>query len=116
MSGSALPKIQLVYQPVRRRRTVRRSLCAVGGAVALVAAGLIGGTATAGQADPAPASANVPYTLPVSLPAAKNSPTMDAAAPYTPAVLSLIAQLELTSSPTQAQIQNAGSLLHDGAS
>src|SRR5262249_7371354 len=62
----------------------------------------------------APAAADVvPYTVPVKLPATTVSPSVDAAAPYTPAVLSLIAQLE--SPPfTLAEIQNATSLLHDG--
>jgi hypothetical protein len=91
-------------------------MVATGAAAVLAAAGLIAGTATLGQADPAPASANVPCTLPVSLPAAKGSPTMDAAEPYTPAVLSLIAQLEPAASPTLAQLQNADTVLHDGAS
>src|SRR4029077_5480258 len=36
----------------------------------------------------------VPYSLPVTLPADQTAPPVDAAAPYTPAVLSLIAQLE----------------------
>ena len=48
--------------------------------------------------------------------AAVNAPTVDSAAPYTPAVLSLIAQLEPTATPTLAQVQNLGTLLHDGAS
>ena len=62
------------------------------------------------------ASADVPpYSLPVSLPSSVASPSVDAAAPYTPAVLSLIAQLEASPSAL-AQIQNAGTLLHDGAS
>ena len=56
-----------------------------------------------------------PYSLPVSLPSSIASPSVDAAAPYTPAVLSLIAQLE-ASPATLATIQNAGALLHDGAS
>ena len=62
----------------------------------------------------APAAADVvPYKVPVTLQASTSSPSVDAAAPYTPAVLSLIAQLE--SPPlTAAEIQNATSLLHDG--
>ena len=45
----------------------------------------------------APASADVPpYSMPVSLPGSLDAPSVDAAAPYTPAVLSLIAQLEPT--------------------
>jgi beta-glucosidase len=66
----------------------------------------------------APATADPPpYPLPVSLPSASAvSPSFDAAAPYTPAVLSLIAQLEPTNPPTLAQVQNLGTLVHDGAS
>src|SRR5215472_13033592 len=117
MSGSALSKIQPGYvSSGRRRGNLRLHTLAIGGVIGLVAAGLAGGTATSSQADPTPSSANVPYTLPASLPSAKTSPTMDATAPYTPAVLSLIAQLEPTASPTLAQIQNADTVLHDGAS
>ena len=56
---------------------------------------------------------NVPYDLGAPLPS-DTSPTVDAAAPYTPAVLSLIAQLEPSNPPTRAQLANAGALLHDG--
>src|SRR4051794_5645933 len=66
---------------------------------------------------PAAASADVPpYQFPVALPAAKQSPAVDAAAPYTPAVLGLIAQLEPNNPPTRAEIANASKLLHDGPS
>jgi len=41
-----------------------------------------------------------PYSMPVSLPAPAAAPTLDAAAPYTPAVLNLIAQLEPSRSST----------------
>jgi hypothetical protein len=56
----------------------------------------------------------VPYSVPVSLPATTVSPPVDAAAPYTPAVLSLISQLE-TPPFDAAEIANVTSLLHDGA-
>ena len=59
------------------------------------------------------AGPTVPYTLPVTLPATTVSPPVDAAAPYTPTVLSLIAQLEAPPL-TLAKIQNASTLLHDG--
>src|SRR6187549_564738 len=63
------------------------------------------------------AAADVPpYSLPASLPGTVPAPSVDAAAPYTPAVLSLIAQLEPTGTPTLAQVQNLSTLLHDGAS
>jgi beta-glucosidase len=56
----------------------------------------------------------VPYSLPVTLPKAGTSPVTDADAPYTPAVLSLIAQLEPSNPPTAAQIGNADQLLIGG--
>jgi beta-glucosidase len=60
------------------------------------------------------AGADTPqYTLPVSLPSHVSAPSFDAAAPYTPAVLSLIAQLEPSNPPTQAELANADRLLHD---
>ena len=65
---------------------------------------------------PSAASAEVPpYSLPVTLPAAKSSPPVDANAPYTAVVLDLIHQLEPSSPPTRAEIANASRLLHDGA-
>src|SRR5262245_22705294 len=57
-----------------------------------------------------------PYSFPVALPASVGSPPLDAAAPYTPAVLSLIAQLEPGTPPSQADLANAVKLLHDGPS
>src|SRR4051812_31807372 len=64
---------------------------------------------------PSAASADVPpYSLPVTLPGAKQSPPVDANAPYTPVVLDLIHQLEPSSRPTPDQLANAGKLLHDG--
>jgi beta-glucosidase len=79
------------------------------GTIALVAASFFGviGVAVA-AADPPP------YSLPASLPAPVSSPSLDASAPYTPAVLSLIAQLEPSSPASQAQLANADALLHDG--
>lgn len=59
------------------------------------------------------AGPNVPYDLPAQLPSPATSPTVDAAAPYTPAVLSIIAQLEAPPI-TLAKIQNVDTLLHDG--
>src|SRR5512138_2926202 len=67
------------------------------------------GSAVAQQGDPP----NVPYDLPVTLPSKLSSPPVDQYAPYTPAVLSLIAQLELSNPPTQAELANADLLLHE---
>ena len=59
------------------------------------------------------AGPNVPYDLPVALPSPETSPPVDAGAPYTPAVLSLIAQIEAPPI-TLAKIQNVDTELHDG--
>ena len=64
---------------------------------------------------PSAASAEVPpYSLPVTLPGAKQSPAVDANAPYTSVVLDLIHQLEPSSPPTRDELANASKLLHDG--
>lgn len=73
---------------------------------------LIGGSAS-GSGDASPPS-SVPYSLPVHLPSVKNSPTVTADAPYTPVVRSLIAQLEPTNPPTEAELANASLLFHGG--
>jgi beta-glucosidase len=65
------------------------------------------------QAPPAPS--NVPYALPVQLPTTVQSPSVAASAPYTPAVLSLLAQLEPSNPPTFDQLVNADNFLHDWA-
>jgi len=53
----------------------------------------------------------VPYSLPVVLPAPVNSPPEDAEAPYTPLVVKLIKQLEPHSPPTPAELAAASALL-----
>jgi beta-glucosidase len=53
----------------------------------------------------------VPYSLPVVLPAPRQSPPEDPAAPYTPVVVSLIRQLEPDTPPTPAELANASALL-----
>jgi beta-glucosidase len=64
---------------------------------------------------PGAAAADVPpYQLPVALPAAKASPPVDAKAPYTKVVLSLIHQLEPDNPPTREELAKASQLLHDG--
>lgn len=58
---------------------------------------------------------DVPYALPVTaLPGATKSPSVVADAPYTPAVLNLIAQLEPGTRPTEAELTNADALFHGG--
>jgi beta-glucosidase len=57
---------------------------------------------------------DVPYSLPVRLPATSSSPPVAADAPYTPAVLNLIAQLEPSNPPTEAELANASILFHGG--
>jgi beta-glucosidase len=58
--------------------------------------------------------ADVPYALPVKLPSGTSSPSVAADAPYTPVVLSLIAQLEPDHPPTEAELANASILFHGG--
>ena len=58
--------------------------------------------------------ADVPYKLPVQLPSTTSSPSVAADAPYTPAVLNLIAQLEPSNPPTEAELANASILFHGG--
>ncbi len=106
-----------MFGVVRGRRRARRrvailALTASVTAIALLSLGLSLSAAAPSQ----PAKSNVPYSFPVQLPAPASSPTVDAAAPYTPAVLSLIAQLEPSKNPTQAELSAAGALLHDQAS
>jgi beta-glucosidase len=92
--------------PVRRKAggSLARAWLALGTAVLAAVVAL-----------PAHASAETPpYSLPVTLPAGRQSPAVDAAAPYTPVVLDLIKQLEPSSPPTRDQLANASKLLHDG--
>lgn len=99
----------------RRTRGERAFFRATFAFVITAAAALSIGLGVSGAAPPS-TPANVPYDLTAPLPAAKDSPSVDASAPYTPAVLSLIAQLEPSNPPTQAQLANADALLHDGPS
>jgi hypothetical protein len=89
--------IEATAAETRTRTHGVRALVALGGAVIVALATGVSSAA------PAPAAPNVPYDLPVTLPGLKSSPPVDASAPYTPAVLSLIAQLEGSNPPTQAQ-------------
>jgi beta-glucosidase len=57
---------------------------------------------------------DVPYALPVKLPSTASSPAVASDAPYTPAVLNLIAQLEPSTPPTEAELANASILFHGG--
>src|SRR5262245_54948396 len=91
---------------VGRRGLQPRLVRGVLAALSIVVLGGVGITSASADAPP--------YSLPVALPSAVDSPSVDAAAPYTPAVLNLIAQLEPSNPPTQAQLANADALLHDG--
>ncbi len=103
------------------RRRVTRAVLVVGAAGAC-AVSIAASTGTPAAAD---TSAFTPYTVPVTnalLPAQGTSPSIDPAAPYTPVVVSLIAQLEGgnpngtgASAPTVAELADAGTLLHDGS-
>ena len=80
-------------------------------------AGAIQASADTSPGDLVPDStpSDVPYALPVQLPATTSSPTVTAGAPYTPAVLNLIAQLEPDNPPTLAELTNASLLFHGAA-
>jgi beta-glucosidase len=54
---------------------------------------------------------SLPYSLPVTLPPPKISPSEDPAAPYTPLVVKLIQQLEPHNPPTLQELINASALL-----
>src|SRR5215467_13601589 len=90
----------------RVREPFRRFVLTLGAALCLALA--------VGPSSAVAAGPTVPYALPVTLPATTVSPPVDSAAPYTPAVLSLVAQLEAPPL-TLAKIQNASTLLHDGS-
>ncbi len=96
-------------RPSRRRLVLRVGVMGCATVAAALSVGL-GISAAASSSVPS----NVPYNLNAPLPKESSSPTVNAAAPYTPAVLSLIAQLEPSNPPTQAQLANADLLLHDG--
>ncbi len=78
---------------------------------ATVAAGSAAAAASNGGSS---TPSDVPYSLPVRLPATSSSPPVAADAPYTPAVLNLIAQLEPSNPPTEAELANASILFHGG--
>src|SRR5690349_21516595 len=59
---------------------------------------------------------NIPYALPVKVPPPRKSPSVNKAAPYTPLVLDLIAQLEPNGTLTSEQATNLAVILHYGAS
>ena len=88
-------------------------------AVAAIPASAAGTTVSAAASTPAnwvkpTTPADVPYALPVKLPSTTSSPTVASDAPYTPAVLNLIAQLEPSTPPTEAELSNASILFHGG--
>ena len=108
-----------------RRLNRRRSVSLLATAAMVGSFALFGSTAAAAvpasnspAATPAAAAvvtpANVPYALPVTLPKDGSSPTVASTAPYTPAVLSLIAQLLPDNPPTAAELANASMLVHGG--
>ena len=102
---------------MRKFRTAAAAVLAVALIVCALSASSDARSSTRAQArasSSADVPANVPYSLPVSIPGDKSSPTVSAQAPYTPAVLNLIAQLEGNGTPTEAQLANATILLHGG--
>ncbi len=53
----------------------------------------------------------MPYSVPVRTPSPETSPAVSSAAPYTPAVMNLIAQLEPDNPPTASEVDNADQML-----
>jgi beta-glucosidase len=118
-----------MHQKRNRRRTRRRLPGLLAAAVAGLAAvsfmptaalparATVGpGVSSSTPADLVQSStpSDVPYALPVKLPSTATSPAVASDAPYTPAVLNLIAQLEPSSPPTEAELANASILFHGG--
>lgn len=113
-----------------RRRVLRMPAVAAAAAVAIVLSAAFAspaGAALAGPASPARPAGQVsgshqpnnndPYTLPVQLPDGNAaSPAVDPAAPYTPVVKSLIAQLLPDNPPTAAELANAAKIMVYGVS
>jgi len=97
-----------------RRHRAKTLLAGTAAGLVVVALGAAP-PAQAGDSHGGVPAGTIPYSLPVKLPAGKTSPAVDPAAPYTPVVLNLIAQLEPSSPPTAAELSNASLLLHDGA-
>src|SRR5579862_6122417 len=83
--------------------------------LSITTAGVLTTIAAVSVAQAPPAPSNVPYTLPVQLPGTVQSPSVAASAPYTPAILSLLAQLEPDNPPTFDELVNADNFLHDFA-
>lgn len=104
-------------------RLVQRPAVLLLAGSALVCLPLQGASASASQNQPGPGAtvapptpSDVPYALPVTdLPSVKQSPPVAADAPYTPAVLNLIAQLEPSNPPTEAELANADAMFHGGS-
>lgn len=111
VATAAAPAGASVTSPGQARQATTASAHATGTAHA---AGTRGGAALPGIAGRDITPPDVPYALPVKLPADTSSPPVAADAPYTPAVLSLIAQLEPDNPPTEAELANASILFHGG--
>jgi beta-glucosidase len=99
---------------MRSMRTARPSTGRPLAKVVLALCAALGAFLALGLSAAVAAGPNVPYDLPVTLPSSVSSPSVDATAPYTPAVLSVLAQLEAPPM-TLAKIQNVDTLLHDGS-
>ncbi len=134
------PALRTTFGPHRKRRPAGWPASLIAGVATTVTALSLLGASPAEASNRAPASpahqgatrnsparattardlvrattpSDVPYSLPVRLPKSISSPSVAADAPYTPAVLNLIAQLEPGSPPTEAQLANASILFHGG--
>jgi glucose/arabinose dehydrogenase len=111
--------------PARRHRLSIIATAVIAAVPLAVIAATLAGASTASAA---PADANsaatssardlvtpsTPSDVPYQLPTTPSSPSVAADAPYTPAVLNLIAQLEPSTPPTEAELANASLLFHGG--
>jgi len=115
MSPGRLSVVAVATAAVVSFLTAGTASAGVSSAGAATASGDIAssGAAPAGWVQPT-TPADVPYALPVKLPSTISSPAVASDAPYTPAVLNLIAQLEPSTPPTEAELANASILFHGG--
>lgn len=98
-----------------RVRFVRARRCGQGAKAGRSFALLVLGLAMPLLASEAALANPLPYTVPVTLPAAGASPAVSSAAPFTPTVKSLVAQLLPSNPPTPAELMNAATVMHGTA-
>lgn len=126
VAAAALALVATAAAPAGAATATTARTAAVSAAVSAAAARSAAATSTAARTSgpatrqvtaggiPVTTPSDVPYALPVQLPGDASSPAVAADAPYTPAVLNLIAQLEPDNPPTEAELANASILFHGG--